>query len=192
MQVEAMTPKNGENSGRINATMTNDANEADGMKTCNAKTGFIEVRFMTGNSKGFNVERAPTQLLAAAREQDNEFTILPLSGNGNNLCISATVPRTKDGIEQYFFHEVKFINVNCKLRIRASKDIGQLKRGRSKFRVYLENQRVYIDKAQLGEEEGITLGWILKAHPAFFFRYDMKESLYNMVGVPQKHQVQMQ
>jgi hypothetical protein len=77
---------------------------------------------------------------------------------------------------------VKFNNVNGKLRIRATKDIGQLKRGRSKFRVYLENQRVYINKAQLGEEEGITLGWILKAHPAFCFRDDMKDALCNMMG----------
>jgi hypothetical protein len=177
MQVEAMMPENGENSGRTNATATNDADEADRMKTYNAKTGFIKVRFTTGNSKGLNVARALTQFLAAAREQDDEFTILPLSGIGNNLCISADVPNTKYGIEQYFRHEVTFNNVNGKLRIRASKDIGQLKRGRPKFRVYLKNQRVYINKAQLGEEEGITLGWILKAHPAFCFRGDMKEAL---------------
>jgi hypothetical protein len=182
MQVEAMTPKNGENRGRTNATVTNNANEADGMKTFNSKIGFIEVRFMTGISKGFNVARALKQFLAAARGKDNESTILPLSGNGNNLCISAVVPNTKDVIEQYFRHEVKFHNVNGKLRIHASKDIGQLKRGRSTFRVYLENQWVYINKAQLGEEEDITLGWILKAHPAFCFRYDMKEDLYNMMG----------
>jgi hypothetical protein len=80
--------------------VTNDANEADGMKTFNAKTGFIEVIFMTGNIKGLNVTRALKQFLAAAREQDDEFTILPLSGIGNNLCISAAVPNTKDGIEQ--------------------------------------------------------------------------------------------
>jgi hypothetical protein len=77
---------------------------------------------------------------------------------------------------------VKFSNVNGKLRIRASKDIGQLKRGRSKIRGYLENQRVYINKAQLGEEEGITLGLILKAHPAFCFRDDMKDALCNVMG----------
>jgi hypothetical protein len=77
---------------------------------------------------------------------------------------------------------VKFNNVNGKLRIRASKDIEQLKRGRSKFRVYLENQRVYINKAQLGEEEGITLGWILKADPEFCFRDDVKDALCNMMG----------
>jgi hypothetical protein len=158
MQVEAMMFENGENSGRTNATVTNYANAADGMKTYHFKTAFIEVRFMTGNSKGFNVERELNKFLAAAREHDDEFTILPLSGIGNNLCISADVPNTKDGIEKYFRHEVKFKNVNGKLRIRTSKDIGQLKRGRSKFRVYLENQRVYIHKAQLGEEEGIALG----------------------------------
>jgi hypothetical protein len=182
MQVEAMTLANGENSDRNNATVTNDANAEDGMKTYNAKTGFIEVRFMMGNSKGFNVARALTQFLSAAREQDDEFTILPLSGIGNNLCISADVPNTKVGIEQYFRHEVKFNNVNGKLRILASKDIGQLKGGRSKFRVYLENQRVYINKAQLGEEEGITLGCILKAHTAFCFQDDMKDALCNMMG----------
>jgi hypothetical protein len=77
---------------------------------------------------------------------------------------------------------VKFNNVNGKLMIRAPKDIGQLKIGRSKFRVYLENQRVYINKSQLGEEEDITLGWIMKAHPAFCFRDDMKDALCNMMG----------
>jgi hypothetical protein len=152
MQVEATTRENGENSDRANATVTNDANAEDRMKTYNAKTGFIEVRFMTGNSRGFNVAISLKQFLAEAREQDDEFTILPLSGIGNNMCISANVPTTKVGIEQYFRHEVKFNNANGILRIRASKDIGQLKRGRSKFRVYLENQRVYINKAQLREE----------------------------------------
>jgi hypothetical protein len=147
MQVEAMTIENGENSDRTNVTVANDDNAANGMKTYNSNTGFIEVIFMTRNSKGFNVARAPKQFLAAAREQDDEFSILPLSGIGNNLCISADVPNTIVGIEQYFCHEVKFNNVNGKLRIRATKDIGQLKRGRSKFRVYLENQRVYINKA---------------------------------------------
>jgi hypothetical protein len=120
--------------------------------------------------------------MAAAREQDDEFTILPLAGIDNNLCIGAYVPIYKDGIEQYFRHNVKFNNINGKLRIHTSQDIGQLKRGRSKFRVYLINQQVYINKAQLGEEDGISLGWTLKAHPTFCYRYDMKEALYNMMG----------
>jgi hypothetical protein len=76
------------------------------------------------------VARVLKQFLAAAREQDDEFMILPLSGIGNNLCISADAPNTKYEIEQYFRHEMKFNNVNGKLRIRASKDIRKLKRGR--------------------------------------------------------------
>jgi hypothetical protein len=51
-----------------------------------------------------------------------------------------------------------------------------------KSRVYLEQQWVYINKAQLGGEDGITLGWTLKAHPVFCYRDDMKEALYDMMG----------
>jgi hypothetical protein len=65
-----MTLENGENSDRTNATVTNDSNTADGIKTYNTNTGFIEVRFMTGNSKGFNVARVFKQFVAAEREQD--------------------------------------------------------------------------------------------------------------------------
>jgi hypothetical protein len=80
MQVAAETRENGDNRGRYNATGTNNTNKADEMQSYNAKTGYIEVRFMKGHSKGFNVARALKQLLAAAREQDIEFTILPLAG----------------------------------------------------------------------------------------------------------------
>jgi hypothetical protein len=80
-------------------------------------------------------------LQAAAREQDDEFVIVPLAGIGNNLCIGADVPNSKDGIEQYFQHDVKFNNSNGKLRIHTFQDSGQLKRGRSKFRFYLKNKR---------------------------------------------------
>jgi hypothetical protein len=105
-----------------------------------------------------------------------------LAGIGNNLCIGANVPNSKDGIEQYFHHDVKFNNINGKLRIHTLQDIGQLKRGRSVFRIYLENNRVCINKAQLGEEDGVTLGWTWKAHPDFCYRYDMKETLCSMMG----------
>jgi hypothetical protein len=80
MQVAAETRENRDNCGRSNATGINNTNEDDdGMQSYNVKTGYIEVRFMTGNSKGFNVARALKQFLAATREQDNEFTILPLA-----------------------------------------------------------------------------------------------------------------
>jgi hypothetical protein len=81
-----------------------------------------------------------------------------LAGIGNNLCIEADIPNSKSGIEQYFRHDVKFNNINGKLRIRTSQDIGELNSGRSKLRMYIEQHRVYINNAQLGEEDGINLG----------------------------------
>jgi hypothetical protein len=50
-----VTSENGSNCGRSNATTTNKANEDDVMQSYNAKTRYIEVRFVTGNSKGINV-----------------------------------------------------------------------------------------------------------------------------------------
>jgi hypothetical protein len=94
MQDEAMTLENGENSDRTNATVTNDANAADGMKTYNSKTCFIEVRFTTGNIKGFNVARALTQFLAAAREQYDELTISPYR-ELTTTCVSALIYQTQ-------------------------------------------------------------------------------------------------
>jgi hypothetical protein len=117
-----------------------------------------------------------------SRTTNLRFCLWPLAGIGNNLCIGADVPNSKDGIEQYFRHDVKFNNIKSKLRFRTLHDIGQLKRGRSIFCVYLANQRVYISKAQPGKEDGITLGWTLKAHPDFCYRDDMKKALYNMMG----------
>jgi hypothetical protein len=100
MQVAAATRENGDNRGISNATDIDNTSKDDGMQSYDAKTGYIEVRFIRGNSKGFNVARALKQFLAAAREQDDELTILPLAGIGNNLCIGADVPNSKDCIEQ--------------------------------------------------------------------------------------------
>jgi hypothetical protein len=77
MQVDAATRENGDNHGRYNATGIDNTSTDGGMQSYNAKTGYIEVRFMTGNSKGFNVARDLKQFLAAAREQDNKFTVFP-------------------------------------------------------------------------------------------------------------------
>jgi hypothetical protein len=175
MQVAAERRENVDNPGRSNATNINNTSEDDGIQSDNMKTGYMEVHFMKVNSKGFNVARALKQFLAVAREQDGEFMSLPLAGIGNYLCIEADVPNSKAGTEQYFRHDVKFNNINGKLRIRTLQGLDQLKWGRSKFCVYLEQQRVYINKDQLG-------GWTLKLHPAFCYRDDMKEALYNIMG----------
>jgi hypothetical protein len=58
MQVAVATRENGYNRGRSNATGIDNTSKYDGMQSYHAKTGYIEVRFVTGNSKGFNVVRA--------------------------------------------------------------------------------------------------------------------------------------
>jgi hypothetical protein len=59
--------------------------------------------------------------------------------------------------------------------------IMSIKEKKIPFRNYLDDNCVYINNAQLGEEEGLSLGWIIKAHPAFGFRDDIKERLITMM-----------
>jgi hypothetical protein len=65
MQVAAKTRENRDNCGRSNATGINNTSKDDGLQSYNAKTGYIEVRFMTGNSKAFDVARALKRFLAS-------------------------------------------------------------------------------------------------------------------------------
>jgi hypothetical protein len=65
-------------------------------------------------------------------------------------------------------------------------DIGRLKQAGSDFRMYLQSKRVYINKAQLGIEEGVSLGWLHQAHPAFCYRGDIKERLKELMGEEHK------
>jgi hypothetical protein len=137
------------------------------MSSYKVKTGVKKVRFMKSSDAGFNVSQSLKEFIAAARESDKEFSILPLSKEGNNICRAADVPNMKDGIGNYYRHVIKFNNINGSMRIRTSIDIGRLKQEGSAFRMYLQSKRVYINKAQLGIEEGVTLGWLHQAHPAF-------------------------
>jgi hypothetical protein len=107
---------------------------------------------------------------------------MPLSGMGNNLCHEADIPNSKEGIEGYYRHAIKFNNVNGTMCIRTSLDMGKLKRPGSSFHRYLDDKRAYINKAQLETEEGLSLAWIHKAHPAFAFRDGMKEQLQALIG----------
>jgi hypothetical protein len=68
------------------------------------------------------------------------------------------------------------------MHIRTSMDIGKLKQDGSELRKYLQAKRVYINKAQLGTEEGVTLGWMHHAYPAFCFWGDIKEWLRELMG----------
>jgi hypothetical protein len=57
---------------------------------------------MTGNIKGFNVARALKQFLAAAREQDDEFTIPP-SWELATTCASALTYQTQNSESSNIF-----------------------------------------------------------------------------------------
>jgi hypothetical protein len=153
----------------------------DEATTYSCKTGFIEVRYMCRSRRGFNIARAIKEFVNAARKQDPEFSILPLHGSGNNICNAMDVPGNREGIERYCRHEVKTNNVNGKMRIRSSLALGAQKKRNSHFHNYLDDNHVYINNAQLGDEEGIALGWIFRAHPAFGFRYDIKERLIEIM-----------
>jgi hypothetical protein len=81
---------------------------------------------------------------------------------------------------------IKFNNINGSMRIRKSMDIGKIKQAGSDFRMYIQSKRVNINKAQLGIEEGVTLGWLHQAHPAFCYWEDIKERLRELMGEEHK------
>jgi hypothetical protein len=154
----------------------------DGMTSYEVKTGIIEVRFMTTSGKSCNIVRSLKEFIDTARATDEEFTLMPLSDISNNLCYAADNPNSKEGIEGYHRHTIKYNNVNGTMRIHTSLDIGKLKKLGKYFRRYLDDKRVYNNKAQLSTEKGLSLGWIHKAHPDFAFRDGMKKKLQAMMN----------
>jgi hypothetical protein len=65
------------------------------------RAGFIDVRVMCGNVKGFNVARGIKHFISADRAIDKDFYLLPLGGQDNNLCIPADLPKLKKGIQKW-------------------------------------------------------------------------------------------
>jgi hypothetical protein len=153
-----------------------------GWNTTCVNVGYVDVRFMCGNGKGFNVARGIKQFSDAVRAIDKEFCLLPLGGQDNNLCIPADVPNSKEGILKYFRHRVSVNNIAGSIKIQTKFSISQLKHPSSTFRQYLNKERVHINSAQLGVEEGVTMGWCWKSHPAFGYRDEMKSRLKLMMG----------
>jgi hypothetical protein len=162
--------------------MTTNTTPADGMEHYRVDVGYVDVRFMCGNGKGFNAARGIKQFIAAARAIDKDFCLLPLGGQYNNLCIPADVPSSKEGILKYFRHRVSVNNVAGSIKIQTKFSISQFKHPSSTFRQYLNKERVHISSAQLGVEEGVTMGWCCKFHPAFGYRDEMKSRLKLMMG----------
>jgi hypothetical protein len=108
--------------------------------------------------------------------------LLTLGGQDNNICIPADVPNTKEGIQKYFRHRVSVNNMAGSVKIQTKFSISQLKHPSSTFRQYLNKERVHIKSDQLGVEEGVTMGWCWKSHPASGYRDEMKYCLKLMMG----------
>jgi hypothetical protein len=105
----------------------------DGMEHYIANVGYVEVIFMCGDGKGFNVTRGIKQFIATSRAIDKYFCLLPLGGQYNNLCIPADVPNSKEGIKKYFQHRVSVNNVAGSIKIQTKFSISQLKHPSSFF-----------------------------------------------------------
>jgi hypothetical protein len=122
---------------------SNSPNAEDGMKHYSVNVGYVDVRFMCGNGKGFNVARGIKQFIAAARAIGKDFCLLPLGGQDNS--IPADVPNSKEGIQKYFRHRVSVNNVSGSIKIQTKFSISQLKHPSSTFHQYLNKERVHID-----------------------------------------------
>jgi hypothetical protein len=106
---------------------SNSPNAEDGMEHYSVNVGYVDVRFMCGNGKCFNVARGINQFISAARAIGKDFCILPLGGQDNNLCIPADIPNSKEGIQKYFRHRVSVNNVAGSIKIQTKFSISQLK-----------------------------------------------------------------
>jgi hypothetical protein len=137
---------------------------------------------MCGNGKGFKVARGLTQFISAARAIDKDFCLLPIEGQDNNLFIPADIPNLKEGIQKYFGHRVAVNNVAGNIKIQTKFSISQFKHPSSTFHQYLNQERVQINSAQIGVEEGVAMGWCWKSHPSFGYRDEMKPRLKLMMG----------
>jgi hypothetical protein len=71
--------------GKHHAEGNNPSNTEDGIDQFSFNVGFIDVRFMCRNGKGFNVDRGLKQFIAESRATDKDFFLIPLGGQANNL-----------------------------------------------------------------------------------------------------------
>jgi hypothetical protein len=69
------------------------------------------------------------------------------------------------------------------MKIQSTSTITQMKHATSPFKEYLMKDRVHINNAQLGPEEGVVLGWIPGSHPAFSVRDNMREAIENQMPI---------
>jgi hypothetical protein len=59
--------------GKRHVEGDNPTNKEDGMEQYSVNVGHIDVRFMCGNGKGFNIARGLKQIISVARAIDKDF-----------------------------------------------------------------------------------------------------------------------
>jgi hypothetical protein len=96
-------------------------------------------------------------VVIAGRQLDENFCILPLSGEGNPVSKPQDVPNSKDVFTVYYRHRLAGNNVGGKMWIQSS--ISQMKHATSSFKQYLLKDR------------------IPGSHPAFSFGDSMCEAI---------------
>jgi hypothetical protein len=163
--------------GKRHVEGNNPTTTEDGIEHYRVDVGHIDLRCIGGNGKGFNVVCGLKQFITAARSIDKDFCMLPLIGQDNNLCIQSTVPNSKEGIQKYFHHIVAVNNVAGSINIQTKCFISELKHPSSSFRQYLNQERVHINSAQLGDEEGVPMGLCWKSHPSFGYRDEISSQI---------------
>jgi hypothetical protein len=150
--------------------------------------GYLNVHFMFGTksttaSATFNLARSINQFIIAGRQFDENFCILLLYGDGYPIRKPQDVLNSKDAIKVYYRHRLAGNNVSGKMRIQSTSMIAQTKHATLSIKQYLVKDRVHINKAQMGPEEAVVLGWIPGSHPAFSFRDNMRETIKDQMPI---------
>jgi hypothetical protein len=137
---------------------------------------------MRKEGKVFNLARSLKDFLSVGKAFDQEFSIMTLFVDGSAICKPQDVPNSQDQLAKLYRHCIRSSNVSGWMKIRSNSTIAQLKHHTSTFKRYLISERVHINNAQLGPEEGIVVGWIKGSHPAFAHGYGMRNDLASMMG----------
>jgi hypothetical protein len=150
--------------------------------------GYLDVRFMFGTKSTaalatFNLARSLKAFIIAGRQFDENFCILPLYGDGNPISKPQEVLNSKDAITVYYRHRLAGNTVSGKMKIQLTITIAQMKHAMSTFKQYLIKYWVHINNAQLMPEEAVVLGCIPGSHPAFSFRYNMREAIKDQMPI---------
>jgi hypothetical protein len=128
------------------------------------------------------------EFITEAQAMDSSFRIMQLEGEGGE-CISSAEdwPNTKDGIEIFNRQWSRENNVSGKIIIVIKLSLVKLELNTGKILSYLRRRGVYLNYAQLGVFDTVTLGWVAGSHPWYSYRDEMKERMSKLMAGERKH-----